>query len=66
MVMSHAKSVFASKTMWFNVLMGASQIAQTLVEINALTGTPAVVVTVIGNMLLRMITDQPVALTKKS
>ena len=64
--MDNVKSVFASKTMWFNVLMGASQIAQTLVEINALTGTPAVVVTVIGNMLLRMITDQPVALTKKS
>lgn len=53
-----SKSLFTSKTFWFNVLTAAAELSQVL---PLPAGTLAIVATVV-NIGLRMVTDQPVHL----
>lgn len=55
-----SKSLFASKTFWFNVITAAVELSGVL-PIPA--GTAAAVVGV-GNVLIRLLTDQPVHVVK--
>ena len=61
--MGTAKSVFASKTLWFNLLAGAIGLAQQQGLFSLIPEPYGPAVIVLGNLLLRLITTQPVALT---
>lgn len=57
-----SKSIFASKTAWFNVLMGAIALVGQNFPALAFLNSPEVLVgiTTIGNLLLRFITKDAV------
>lgn len=56
------KSIFASKTAWFNVLMGVVALLGANFPPLAFLNDPSVIVgvTTIGNLILRMITKEAV------
>lgn len=51
------KSIFASKTFWFNVATAATTYS------NMMPPRVAMPVSIIGNILLRFLTKQPVTIT---
>lgn len=57
------KSIFASKTAWFNVVMGVIALAGQNFPALAFLNDPNVLIgiTTIGNLILRFITKDPVA-----
>jgi hypothetical protein len=59
-----AKSLFKSKTFWANVISGAVVLLDKLSGLNVVPADVAVVVVTLLNIILRMVTDQPVSVTK--
>lgn len=61
-----AKSIFASKTLWFNVVAAMVTAAWPIISpYLPLTGEQAAGIAALGNMILRYVTTQPVALAPK-
>ena len=61
----NAKSIFTSKTFWFNVLTGGLAILDQVTPVlppSVQSALPAVIM--LGNLLLRYLTVQPVTLSK--
>lgn len=58
------KSIFASKTAWFNVIMGVVTLVGQQFPALSFLNDPNVIIgiTTIGNLLLRLITKEPVAI----
>ena len=54
------KSVFESKTMWFNVIMGAAELAKEALGMGLIPAPWNMVVTIVGNVILRMLTTEGV------
>lgn len=58
--MEQTKPWWESKTIWFNVLSGAVDLAQTLGGVGVLPPGVLPLVVAVGNVLLRIITSQPI------
>lgn len=59
------KSIFSSKTFWFNVASAALLVLQEVSASQLLSPEKQVIATLVGNILLRFITNQPVNITGK-
>lgn len=61
----YGKSIFASKTFWFNILSGAATLVGTAAEIMPPQYAPyAAAAIAVINLGLRVVTDQPVHFSK--
>lgn len=54
-----AKKWFHSKTLWFNLLTGVVSLAEALTPLNIISAPVMLVISVAGNTILRMFTNQP-------
>jgi hypothetical protein len=59
-----AKPIWKSKTFYFNLLMGGLQIADWAAGSGLLPVQYAAGITMVGNILLRLVTGQPIAMGK--
>ena len=57
------KSLFASKTFWFNAVLVVGEILQLVLSLNILPPGTAVLIGGIGNIVLRRLTNQPVVVS---
>ena len=55
-----AKSIFTSKTFWFNLVLGLFQVADNVGAWNIIPQPYGAIVLMVGNILLRGMTYQPV------
>lgn len=61
------KSIFSSKTAWFNVLLGILPVIGTNIPALGFLADPQIIATfgAVGNIVLRFLTGQPVSVTGK-
>lgn len=59
------KSIFKSKTFWFNILAGAVQTLEVFVGTGLIPQPWGIVAQSVGNLVLRGITNEPVAVRTK-
>ena len=57
---SYGKSIFASKTLWFNALTGGLAILQALSVVGLISQSYLAIGMAIGNALLRLVTTEPI------
>jgi hypothetical protein len=62
-VLVKAKSLWSSKTFWFNVLSGALEVAQILLDFRVIEADKILMGMAVGNVILRYVTKQPVTVT---
>lgn len=58
-----AKSLWASKTFWFNALSAGLEVAQILLDFRVLDSQTVLMGMAIGNVILRKLTKQPVSVS---
>ena len=57
------KNIFASKTFWFNTLLVLGEVLQLILAHRVLSPEATALVGGIGNIVLRRLTNQPVAIS---